>query len=146
MFKDADKQDKIIDDEEQAFVKAQAKKGFFSRLNPYNKPVINVLVGIIFCCISGALYPIFGVFLSKALFSLMIPDNKAKLASDTDFWVLMIFLNGVVQFLTAIVEKSLFGVIAENITYNVRKKLYDSILNKHLGWFDDPNNSPGVLN
>ena len=31
------------------------------------------------------------------------------------------------------------------MTLKVRRQLYSSILQKHMGWFDDKNNSPGVL-
>ena len=31
------------------------------------------------------------------------------------------------------------------MTLKVRKQLYESILLKHMGWFDDKENSPGVL-
>jgi ABC-type multidrug transport system fused ATPase/permease subunit len=40
----------------------------------------------------------------------------------------------------------LFGIVGENITINVRQKLYYSILKKNMGFFDDRENAPGVLN
>ena len=36
-------------------------------------------------------------------------------------------------------------MIGENVTMRVRKELYGSILRKHIGWFDDKLNAPGVI-
>ena len=38
-----------------------------------------------------------------------------------------------------------FGKISGNLTLAIRERLYDSFLRKHIGWFDDRDNSPGVL-
>jgi len=38
-----------------------------------------------------------------------------------------------------------FGKISGNLTLVIREKLYDSFLRKNIGWFDDRENSPGVL-
>jgi ATP-binding cassette subfamily B (MDR/TAP) protein 1 len=55
------------------------------------------------------------------------------------------FLCGVVSLFAVIAAKFLFGIIAENITINIRAKLYGTILQKHMGWFDEKENSAGVL-
>lgn len=49
------------------------------------------------------------------------------------------------SFFTGFSQKFSFGVIGENVTLKIRKQLYTSILAKHMGWFDDKENSPGVL-
>jgi ABC-type multidrug transport system fused ATPase/permease subunit len=36
-------------------------------------------------------------------------------------------------------------VIGENVTIKIRKQLYQSIITKNIGWFDDKDNAPGVL-
>lgn len=38
-----------------------------------------------------------------------------------------------------------FGIVGENITLNMRSKLYQSIIKREIGWFDDRENAPGVL-
>jgi hypothetical protein len=38
-----------------------------------------------------------------------------------------------------------FGIISYNITYDIRKKLYNEILVKDIGYFDFPENSTPVL-
>jgi hypothetical protein len=57
-------------------MKVLHKKGFFNRLSPYNKPKINIFLGIFFSMIQGCVFPSFGLFLSKALFALMIVDKE----------------------------------------------------------------------
>jgi ATP-binding cassette, subfamily B (MDR/TAP), member 1 len=46
---------------------------------------------------------------------------------------------------TNFLQKFLFGIIGENIAFNIRQKLYSAILKKHMGWFDARENAPGVL-
>jgi hypothetical protein len=38
-----------------------------------------------------------------------------------------------------------FGIVGENITLNIRHMLYQSIVKKNIGWFDQRDNAPGVL-
>ena len=48
-------------------------------------------------------------------------------------------------FVTGFCQKFSFGIIGENVTTNIRKHLYIKIIEKHQGWFDFRDNSPGVL-
>jgi len=56
------------------------------------------------------------------------------------------FLCCITSFITGFTQKFLFGIIGENITLNIRKNLYGAIVKKNIGWFDDRENAPGVLN
>ena len=47
--------------------------------------------------------------------------------------------------LTGFCQKLSFGVIGENVAFNIRKTLYRKILEKHQGWFDQKENAPGIL-
>jgi ATP-binding cassette, subfamily B (MDR/TAP), member 1 len=58
---------------------------------------------------------------------------------------MLMLIVSVLSFFTAVSQKFCFGVIGENVTMKIRKQLYKSILSKHMGWFDDKNNSSGVL-
>jgi ATP-binding cassette subfamily B (MDR/TAP) protein 1 len=51
----------------------------------------------------------------------------------------------VVGYLFIAIGKFLFGIISYNITYDIRKKLYETILVKNIGYFDHPENSTFVL-
>jgi len=41
--------------------------------------------------------------------------------------------------------KRLFGMLSYNLTYDIRKNLYESVLVKNIGYFDFPENSTFVL-
>ena len=56
------------------------------------------------------------------------------------------FICCLVSFVTGFCQKFLFGIIGENITINVRQKLYAAIIKKNIGFFDNRDNAPGVLN
>jgi hypothetical protein len=49
----------------------QGKKSFFTRLLDYNRPRINIFIGIFVSIFQGALMPIFGGVMAKMLFVLM---------------------------------------------------------------------------
>jgi len=43
------------------------------------------------------------------------------------------------------IEKALFAVTGENLTYNVRRDLMRGILYKQVSWFDREDRAPGIL-
>lgn len=68
-----------------------------------------------------------------------------KIRSDSDYYCTLMLIVSILSFFTAVSQKFCFGVIGENVTMKIRKQLYISILSKHMGWFDNKDNSPGVL-
>lgn len=46
------------------------------------------------------------------------------------------FIIAACSFLTGFIQKFSFGVIGENVAFNIRKKLYRKVLEKHQGFFD----------
>lgn len=51
----------------------------------------------------------------------------------------------VTALLTGFVQKFSFGVVGENVAFNIRKTLYRKLLQKHQGWYDHRENAPGIL-
>jgi len=141
----ADLADEKEEEKEELLKKELEKKGFLGRLAPYNKPAINIVFGLIVSCIQGCIFPVFGIFLTKMLFSLMISWDLEQMRSDSRRWCLYMFICAVVCFITTFTQKFCFGVVGENITLHVRHQLYQSLLKKHIGWFDARQNAPGVL-
>lgn len=80
------------------------------------------------------------------LFSLFIVWDMEKLRSESDKWCLAMFICCITSFVTGFTQKFLFGVIGENITLNIREKLYGALIKKNIGWFDNRENAPGILN
>ncbi len=88
--------------------------------------------------------PLFGLFLTKMLFALMNPDLD-QMREDSNFWVMWMAIVACAALFTYTGQKACFGIIGENITLGMRKILYDSLIRKHMGFFDKRENSPGVL-
>jgi hypothetical protein len=80
---EADGIDSKEEDKEKELAKKMEKKNFMGRLMPYNKPCINVLIGLVCACIQGCVFPTFGTFLTKILFTYMNPD-KVELRKGAD--------------------------------------------------------------
>ena len=55
------------------------------------------------------------------------------------------FLAAILSFFTGFFRIFCFGVIGENITIRIRRDLYESILRKHIGWFDLKEHAPGAV-
>lgn len=135
MKEGTDKKDSDEDLAHEERIKDIEKKGFLKRLAPYNKPLVNIVVGMIVSCIQGCIFPVFGIFITKMLFSLMIPD-KDYMRSESNAWCLYMFICACVSLCTTFTQKFCFGIVGENITLNIRRELYTSLLKKHIGWFD----------
>jgi ABC-type multidrug transport system fused ATPase/permease subunit len=72
-------------------------------------------------------------------------QKKDLMKDEAEDWCLYMFLCAVVCFCTTFTQKFCFGVVGENITKNIRDKLYAALLKKNIGWFDARENAPGVL-
>jgi ABC-type multidrug transport system fused ATPase/permease subunit len=114
------------------------------RLWPYNEPCINNVIGIIASMIQGSIMPIFAIFMSKMLFSLMNP-NKIVMWEGAVKWCTYMVICAATSFVTGVFQKLMFGIVGENLTKNIRSTLYLSLVKKDIGWFDYADNAPGVL-
>mmetsp|Transcript_43691 Transcript_43691/g.42210 ORF Transcript_43691/g.42210 Transcript_43691/m.42210 type:complete len:154 (+) Transcript_43691:1553-2014(+) len=130
-----DQKDKEEDDADAEDFKAIEKTSFFKRLSPYNKPCINVFIGILLSIINGGVFPVFGLFMTKCLFALMIEDDDQMLEESWG-WSLYMFLTSLVSLICIFFVRFLFGIVGENITLNVRSKMYFCILKNSISWFD----------
>ncbi|CDW80084.1 abc transporter family protein [Stylonychia lemnae] len=140
-----DQQDQLRDDKEAQFMKSQGKKSQFSRLLVYNRPRINIFIGIFVSIAQGGLMPIFGGVMAKMLFVLMEVQDLGQMRKESNYWCAIMLIMACGAFLTGFSQKFSFGIIGENVTANIRKGLYRKIIEKHQGWFDERDNAPGVL-
>ena len=85
-----------------------------------------------------------GFFFVKMLFALFITDDN-ELEDEVNKWVLWTFIIALGSFVFAFIQKFCFGLISENISKNIRKELYWSIMRKHVGFFDSRENNAGSL-
>jgi hypothetical protein len=89
--------------------------------------------------------PLVGAIMGKMLFVLMEVNNLDQLRSDANEWCLYMLIIACSGIITGFCQKLSFGVIGENVAFNIRKTLYRKILEKHQGWFDQKENAPGIL-
>lgn len=47
--------------------------------------------------------------------------------------------------LSSFTQKLCFGFGGDNLTLQLRIRLFEAILRKHIGWFDNKDRAPGVL-
>ncbi|CDW81562.1 abc transporter family protein [Stylonychia lemnae] len=89
-------------------------------------------------------FPLSGMIFAK-IFTIMLQPESSTYIEDRNFWcslyTVLAFLIGIFEFL----NKRNGKVLNENLIYNIRTKLYQSILRKNLGWFDHQERAPGVL-
>lgn len=79
------------------------------------------------------------------VFVLMIDPSDPKFVELRNFWVGMFGVLTVGMFLSSFIQKLSFGYCSENLTKTIRIQLFQSILYKHIGWFDNKERAPGIL-
>ncbi|CDW81593.1 abc transporter family protein [Stylonychia lemnae] len=139
--------DKLEDDEFEAFKKDLAKQNKFMRLVNISQPKVNILIGVFVSMCQGLIMPWFGILLAKMLFVLnnyYVPLGE-DVRADSDKYCLHMFIAALIAFFTGFLQKFCFGVIGENVTLKIRQGLYSSVLQKHIGFFDQKENAPGVI-
>jgi ATP-binding cassette subfamily B (MDR/TAP) protein 1 len=85
------------------------------------------------------------MIVGELAFLLMSPVQDDKWSEDRRFWIIMFLLTAIFRGVFAFFQKFLFTYVGENLTYNVRVKLYESLMYKSIAWFDSKDRAPGVL-
>ena len=111
----------------------------------YYTPKWLAVVGLVASVGASAQLPVFGFLLSKMVFVLMEPFDDVNFKDDTNFWVGMFAILCCGIFIFTFMQKLAFGHGSENLTYRFRVLLFESILYKHIGWFDNKDRAPGIL-
>ena len=115
----------------------------------YYTPRWMAVVGILASVVSAFQLPMFGYILSQYVFVLALPidtpDEIKEFGHQRDVWtwafVGLVFGIG----LSSFTQKLCFGYGGDNLTLKLRIKLFESILRKHIGWFDNKERAPGIL-
>jgi len=89
--------------------------------------------------------PFIGAIMAKMLFVLMDVHDLNDMREQSDQWCMLMGALAACALFTGFSQKFSFGVIGENVAFNIRQTLYRKILEKHQGWFDERDNSPGAL-
>ena len=121
-----------------------AKRGVFKRLFQLNRPMVLVITGLICSLTSGAIMPVFAIFFTKMLFSMM-STNTNDIKSGVDKYAGLIMMMAVIAFVSINIQRYSFGMLSQNMIRKLRAELYLNILRKQIGWFDNHDNSPGQI-
>jgi len=72
--------------------------------------------------------------------------NATDILKYEVLWLVKVLgVTAVVTYFFGSSGKRFFGILSYNLTYDVRKALYENILVKNIGYFDFPENSTYVL-
>ncbi|KAL7120610.1 hypothetical protein ACP275_02G132500 [Erythranthe tilingii] len=114
------------------------------RLAHLNKAEIPVLIaGVIFAIISGAILPVFGLLFSSVITAFYELPHKLK--KDSEFSALMLVVLGVVSLIAYPLKTYLFGVAGNKLVRRIRLMCFEKVVNMEIGWFDEPENSSGMI-
>ena len=137
---EADELDTKAQKEKEELYQIIKKRGYFKRLLSYNRPYFLIIIGLIGSALQGISWPVFGIFYVRAFFAMFDKDLE-EIGINSAILVGVSIVSAVATYF----QKVSFGILAENVTKEIRKDLYHSILRKHIGWFDRRENNIGVL-
>ncbi|KAK4482118.1 hypothetical protein RD792_009257 [Penstemon davidsonii] len=115
-----------------------------SRLAGLNKPEAPILVaGAISAVLNGAIVPLFGILLSLVIKTFYEPPHKLR--QDSRFWALMFVVLGGVSLIAYPLRTYFFGVAGCRLIRRIRMMCFEKVVNMEVSWFDEPENSSGVI-
>ncbi|KAL4980249.1 P-loop containing nucleoside triphosphate hydrolase protein [Aspergillus desertorum] len=113
----------------------------------FNRPEIpHMIIGLVFSVLAGGGQPTQAVLYAKAISTLSLPESQyGKLRHDANFWSLMFFVVGIVQFITQSTNGAAFAVCSERLIRRARSTAFRTILRQDIAFFDKEENSTGAL-
>ena len=128
----------------------------YDKLKQYQTPAGLLYVALFCGTVIGSSMLLIGLIMAKnlqylsapwELLNLMDPilTGRQVLQREMEFIAILTGLLAIVTALCTCGEKRSFGILGENLTEKLRKKLYSTILRKHVGFFDIRDNATSVL-
>ncbi|XP_051118930.1 ABC transporter B family member 11-like [Andrographis paniculata] len=114
------------------------------RLAYLNKPELPVMiVGALSAILNGAIMPIFGILISSVIKTFF--ETPHILRKDSKFWALMFVVLGVASLVAYPARTYLFGVAGNKLVRRIRLMCFEKLVNMEVGWYDEPENSSGMI-
>ena len=103
-----------------------------------------IAVGLIMSLVHGLILPVTGYFFGTSLkiFSMTKRQNAEKVANEHAIVFLLI---GVVSLITQFLSLACFGFAGGSLTVRLREVIFSAMMKQDLAWFQQPENSVGVL-
>ncbi|CAG8487372.1 13651_t:CDS:2 [Funneliformis mosseae] len=139
---------KSIKEEEEKLIEEKFKgtKTPFSRLFQLNKPeFVLITIGAIASAIDGSIFPVFAILFSSLLDSLAKVDRPKELESDANFYSGIFAIIALVTFFAGFAKTTSFMLSSERLTKRIRLKTFDHLMKQEVAFYDDENNSVGIL-
>ncbi|KAF8645234.1 hypothetical protein AX16_008061 [Volvariella volvacea WC 439] len=101
-------------------------------------------IGSIFACVTGCVYPVFGIVYAKGIEAFSHTDHRL-LRHDGDRAALWFFIIAIVSTIAIGVQNYLFSAAAATLTAKLRSLSFKAILRQDIEFFDKEENSTGGL-
>ncbi|XP_030947833.1 ABC transporter B family member 11-like isoform X16 [Quercus lobata] len=122
----------------------QAPEVSLRRLAYLNKPEIPVvLIGTVASSISGVVFPIYSILASSVIKTFY--EKPHELRKDSKFWALMFLVLGLVSLLTNPMQSYFFALAGSKLIERIRSMCFEKVVHMEVGWFDEPENSSGII-
>ncbi|VDP60069.1 unnamed protein product [Heligmosomoides polygyrus] len=119
------------------------KKTNLLQILGYAKPHWKAItLGFVACSIGGLVYPTYSIIFMQVISAFA---DTSTLLSTGHFWALMFLVLAGVQGTTLFTQTFFMGLGAENLTMDLRSKLFSNILSQDMGYFDSPLHACGKI-
>ncbi|KAL6608846.1 P-loop containing nucleoside triphosphate hydrolase protein [Neocallimastix sp. 'constans'] len=121
-----------------SFMKAKSKNGNgmnWRRYLSYNKTYWwSILLGIIGSALNGAIPPLYSFVLASAVN--VFNEQGDDLINDGKYWGKFFIFIGLGNFISYYLQFGGFSMAGENLSFKIRKMMYNSIIRQEIGFFD----------
>ncbi|AAG10628.1 Putative ABC transporter [Arabidopsis thaliana] len=115
-----------------------------TRIAALNKPEIPVLLlGTVAAAINGAIFPLFGILISRVIEAFFKPAHELK--RDSRFWAIIFVALGVTSLIVSPTQMYLFAVAGGKLIRRIRSMCFEKAVHMEVAWFDEPQNSSGTM-
>ncbi|CAH8544605.1 unnamed protein product [Schistosoma mattheei] len=116
------------------------------RVLKLNRPELHLIVlGCICCVISGTTQPAFAILYTEMYSIFPLRSNPDLLFSRLTVVCGMMVVIGILRFVANVSQSLLFGKSGGILVSRLRSKVFESMLNQEIEWFDKPENQAGAL-
>ncbi|RKO96107.1 P-loop containing nucleoside triphosphate hydrolase protein, partial [Caulochytrium protostelioides] len=122
----------------------------FGKIVGLNRPELHLVVpGVVGSFVSGCSMPSMGIVYAFAIGTIFLPRSTEAernfLTDRADFFALWLFIIAIVSFIANFLKSYMFGLAGERMTRRMRDQSFRAMLRQSPAFFDEDQNSTGVL-
>lgn len=118
----------------------------------YNHPKSLIGIAVIGAAIMGFSQPFLGIIFAKVMGLLTVPLELLEVVEGPDYyrdtldlWVLLTVATSFACLFAVTTRGAAFSTLGNKVTQKIREILYNAILSKHIGFFDERDNNASNL-